>query len=161
MDYIIEKFSSLLNERLLYNDIRTTEDTIRYTFFASLILTEHIKPHEIILEYPHPGIINKEVDAYIPSVKEKQGIIVEIKYDSNTLALTNSSRTMKAGKIVNDLFRLAHFNIDPHAKKWMIYVTDEEMNGYFSNIKNGLNDFYSLSLRERLKIDKATYLAKL
>jgi hypothetical protein len=67
---------------------------------------------------------------------------------------------MKAGKIVNDLFRLAHFNIDPHAKKWMIYVTDEEMNGYFSNIKNGLNDFYSLSLRERLKIDKAYISSK-
>jgi hypothetical protein len=143
-----------LNERLSYNDIRTTEDTIRYTFFASLILAGYIRPHEIILEYPHPGIPNKEVDAYIPSSNERDGLIAEFKYDRNTLTITNSPRTMKAGKVFNDLFRLGEFNIDPRAKKWMIYLTDEEMNGYFSNDKNGLNNFYNLSLNETLKIDK-------
>lgn len=157
MNYILEKFSSLLSERLLYNDTRTTEDTIRYTFFASLILTEYIKPHEIILEYPHPGILNKEIDAYIPSINEKKGLIAEIKYDRNSL--TNSPRTMKAGKVFNDLFRLGHFNIDLYAKKWMIYLTDEEMNGYFSNSKNGLSDFYNLPPGETFKIDNA-YVAK-
>ncbi|MCM3471023.1 hypothetical protein [Brevibacillus borstelensis] len=159
MDGIIKKFTNLLSERFNYNDLHTTEDTVRYTFFASLLANEYIKPHEIILEFPHPGIPNKEVDTYIPSIGGRKGIIAEFKYDRSTSSSTNSPRTMKAGKLLNDLFRLSLFNIDQHARKWLIYLTDEEMDGYFSNAKNGLTDFYNLPFNEMLTIDE-DYIGK-
>jgi len=70
MKEVLEEFSILLRERL--SKMYTTEDSVRFTFFAALLKRTNIAPHEIILEYPHPKIPGAEVDTYIPSPFEKK-----------------------------------------------------------------------------------------
>lgn len=152
MKTVINQFSKLLSDRLNYNDIHTTEDTVRYTFFASLALHSNIQPHEVILEYPHPSLEKKEVDTYIPSVTDRDGLIIEFKYDRNSGA--TAPRPQKAGKLFNDLYRLKIFRTDPNAKKWLVYLTDNEMASYLSKERNGLQSFFNLEVDGCLVIDE-------
>jgi hypothetical protein len=149
-DEIGREFYKLLNERF-FNNSYTTEKSITYTFFSLLVLMDIYKPHELLLEFPHPATDgNEKVDTYIKSTELKNGLIMECKYDRENTSST-SARTMKAGKIFNDLFRLASFDIDIQAKKWFIYVTDEIMSKYFIN--NNLADFFNLNKNNELIID--------
>ena len=108
------------------------------------------KPHEFLLEFPHPASKGKEkVDTYVKSIGLKNGLILECKYDKKNPS--THPKTMKAGKIFNDLYRLASFNIDTQAKKWFIYVTDDIMSEYFMN--NKFADFFDLNRGNELIID--------
>lgn len=149
---VIEQFSKLLSNRLNYNDIHTTEDTVRYTYFASLVLHSDIQPHEVILEYPHPSLPGKEVDTYVPSISGREGLIIEFKYDRNSG--TTSPRPHKTGKLFNDLYRLKIFNTDQNAKKWLVYLTDNEMASYLSKEENGLQSFFNLEIGGYLVINE-------
>ena len=44
----------------------TTEDSIRYSFFAALMQSEGVSPSDVIQEFPHTKIMNAKVDTYIP-----------------------------------------------------------------------------------------------
>jgi hypothetical protein len=135
------------------NNENTTERCVSYTFFAALIINNYYQPHEIQLEFPHPKIVGKKVDTYIRSTKDRKGMVLEYKYDRIAPAKRNSPRTQKAGKVFNDLYRLAMFDTDKNVRKWFVYITDTEMASYFSNIKNGVKGFFDLDVNNKLVID--------
>lgn len=152
MKEVLNEFSSLLKKRLLSNAY-TTKDSVRYTFFTALLKKTNISPHEVILEYPHPRISMAEIDTYIPSTSERAGLVVEFKYDRRIPSGKNTPMPQKAGKLFNDIYRLAQFDTDPNATLWLIYFTDDEMANYLRNPINGLVDFFDLSVEEALIID--------
>ena len=69
-----------------------------------------------------------------------QPTAIEFKYDRTIPSEKNAPRTQKAGKIFNDLRRLAMLD----AKGVFVYLTDREMGTYLSNPANGLSDFFLL-----------------
>lgn len=135
------------------SEVLTTEDSFRYTFFAAILYSMDIDPHEVILEYPHPILHNRLVDTYIPSILDRAGLVVEFKYDKYS-GKYNLPRPLKAGKLINDLYRLQSFQIDLKAKRWFVYLTDSEMATYLSKKTNGLDSFFNLGKGNSLVIDK-------
>ncbi|NMX21939.1 hypothetical protein C5S30_05815 [ANME-1 cluster archaeon GoMg4] len=105
MKNVLEGFSTLLRERL--SKTYTTEDSVRYTFFITLLKQTNIAHHEIILEYPHPEISGAKIDTYIPSTSERKGITLEFKYDRQIPSGKHSPRPQKAGKLFNDIYKLS------------------------------------------------------
>lgn len=152
MKEVLEEFSSLLEIRL-HNNVYTTEDSVRYTFFIALLKKANIAPHEVILECPHPKISRAEIDTYVPSTAERAGLVVELKYDRQLPSGRNQKRTENAGKLFNEIFRLTQFDTDPNATLLVIYFTDKEMANYLRNPTNGLVDFFELQVGEVLIID--------
>jgi len=159
MKEVLEEFSSLLKNRLL-NNVYTTHDSVRYTFFIALLKKANIAPHEVILEYPHPKISGAEIDTYVPSTSERAGLVVELKYDRQIPSGQNLSRPKKAGKLFNDIYRLSQFDTDANATLRLIYLTDEEMANYLRKSKNGLVDFFELPVGEVLIVDDNYVSAK-
>jgi hypothetical protein len=153
MKEVLEKFSILLRNRL-GSKILSTEDSIRYTFFAALLKKTNIASNEIIFEYPHPKISGAKIDTYIPSTLERRGLILEFKYDREIPSGKNSPRPQKAGKLFNDIYRLTKFDVDPRATLWFIYLTDSEMATYLRNERNGLVDFFELPFGSILRVDE-------
>jgi len=58
-----KEFQALLGQRLL-SGIYTTEDAVRYTFFAAL-LRQAVDPKMVAMEYPHPTTRNARVDTVV------------------------------------------------------------------------------------------------
>ena len=158
MNKILIEFSSLLKERL--GEVFTTEDSVRYTFFLALMKTSHISHKDVILEYPHPNIPNARIDTYIPSFQQKNGLVIEFKYDRKIPSGKNVPRPQKAGKIFYDIYRLIQFDINPNEEKWFIYLTDDEMANYLKNQRNLLDDFFELQIGKTLTVDKDYFLSK-
>lgn len=87
---VFEDFTSLLRKRLSHGirpgeeiygiytpeGIHTTEDSIRYTFFAALLRGLHLEPHQIILERPFNN--KEQVDTYFQW--QDGAVAVEFKY---------------------------------------------------------------------------------
>lgn len=144
-------FASLLEERFAQG-IYTTEDCIRYLFFSSLLTHAGITPNEIVLEYPHPSFAGKEVDIYALPAGGQEGLVAELEYDRNISASNNNARTRQAGMIFSDIGRLARFDpLDEKIRRFLIYITDGEMQGYFRNPHNGLEWFLDAEIgREML-----------
>ncbi|MEF2246404.1 hypothetical protein [Paenibacillus sp. IITD108] len=94
----------------------------------------------------------KEVDTYILSVPGRDGLIIEFKYDR--YSGTTSPRPHKAGKFFNDLYRLKIFNTDRNVKKWLVYLTDNEIVRYLSKERNGLQSFFNLKIGGILLINE-------
>jgi hypothetical protein len=134
---IIRLFCSLLSDRLKAGT-HNTEDSVRFTFFAAM-LKEGINPSDVILEYPHPNLNRKKIDTWIAPKRGDKGLAIEFKY--NRAGNDNQQRTKHAGKALHDLHRMSQIPLGMH--RLLIYLTDAEMAGYFSNIENGLSDFFS------------------
>lgn len=148
------RFSELLDQRFT-TGVHTTEDSVRYTFFAAMMEKTTIQPHKVVLEYPHNTIAKAEVDTYICTNKESDSVI-EFKYHRPIPSGANAPRPQLAGGLFKDLFRLARFEPENDAKKLnrlFIYVTAQEMNQYLSSKRNGLNGFYGMPNGEILTID--------
>jgi hypothetical protein len=153
MESLAKDFHKLLKERF-ENSVFTTERSVTYTFFATLVMHNYYKPHEILLEYEHPNISGyKKVDSFIPPSNNHDGLVMECKYDRKIPSGKNSPKPQKAGKIFNDLFRLASFTNEKNIAKWFIYLTDDEMTKYFNNTDNRLYDFFNLAQGKMLMID--------
>lgn len=150
----LNTFGELLGHRF-ERGVFTTEDSIRYTFFASL-LRHGVECHDVILEHRHPTISRAQVDTWIPGFGSG-GLAVEFKYDREIPSGGNGPRTQKAGKLFHDLYRLGL--MDRKAQRVLVYVAGQEMSGYFSNPSNSLQDFYSLGPSNNLSIN-AAYMAK-
>jgi len=148
-------FSELLDTRFT-NGVYTTEDSVRYTFFQSLVSKMNLKDHEIILEYPHPIIEKAEIDMLIPPTDQRDELVFEFKFDREMPSGHNSPRPMKAGKMFADLARLSKYK-EKHEKSkcFFVYVTDYEMADYLSKDSNRLDDFFNLLPNETLKIDES------
>ncbi|HJV45277.1 MAG TPA: hypothetical protein VJ824_06075, partial [Bacillota bacterium] len=99
----------------------TTEDSVRYTFFTTLMNELNVQPYEVILENLHPSIERIKVDTYIPSTTNRKGLVSEFKYDREIPSGKNAPRPHKAGKVFADIYRLFQFDTDSNTVKWLVY----------------------------------------
>jgi len=74
-----DRFIELLSRRLSLS-IPTSEDAVRYTFFAALA-EAGMEPEKLILEYQHPDIEAAKVDAVILGDAGQPKVAIEFKYD--------------------------------------------------------------------------------
>jgi len=131
---VFHEFGCLLEERFRH-EVVTTEDSVRYTFFAALLKTG-VTPDQVVLEYPHPAIDRAKIDTWLPFHKGGS-IAVEFKYDRNPPGGMNQPKTQKAGAVFKDLRRQALVAKDLGVRSYFVYVTSEEMAVYFKNPNNG------------------------
>ena len=153
LEHTFSQFGELLQKRFT-KDIHTTEDSVRYTFFYCLTQYYQIDPSDIVLEKPHNSLKGCFVDTYIKPSKERPSIVFEFKYDREIPSERNSPRTQKAGKVFADLFRLALFETEQKINRYFVYVTDNEMIGYFNNRRNNLYNFFNLPIKNQIRIDE-------
>ena len=139
MHSIFTDFARLLKVRFARR-IPTTEDSVRYTLFASL-LHNNVEPDEVILEFPHPKIPRAEVDTWMPDFRG-EAVAIEFKYDRDLPGGKNLPKTQKAGAVFKDLRRLQL--LTDVASCYLVYVTTSEMDVYFRNPRNGHEQLYEL-----------------
>lgn len=136
---VFERFAELLDHRLS-RKIMTTEDSVRYTFFYALTETLKLHPTDVILEHPHPALPgSKKIDVLISAARQRPTIALEFKYDRNK-SDHNKARTKQAAAVVADVFRLARMPADAAGLKYLVYLTDPEMEAHFLSPKNRLSD---------------------
>ena len=157
-EYIYKSFNEILKNRL-QNNVFTTEDSVRYSFFAALLREPSFDPKDIILEYPHNRINKAQVDTYIPNYYGKE-VIIEFKYDRAIPSGSNAPRPQKAGKHFNDMSRLLDFSTSLPAIRLFVYLTDSEMASYFRNPSNNLVDYFDMIPNSRLEINKGFFRNK-
>lgn len=138
---VFANFAQLLDERLR-DQVFTTEDSVRYTFFLALIESGYCKHTDIILEMPHPSIPKAEVDLFIQAGYDRPATAFEFKYDRSIPSKKNAPRTRKAGAVFKDLFRLARVSNQTAIQRFFIYLTTQEMAVYFRNPVNNLVSFF-------------------
>jgi len=122
---VFEQFTSFLNERLT-KGLHTTEDSVRYSFFAALMQSEGVSPSDVVQEYPHNTIRNAKVDTYIPHYDGGEAIF-EFKYHRAIPSGKNSPRPQKAGQLFRDVYRLIQFKSTGKCLRLLVYLTDTEM----------------------------------
>jgi hypothetical protein len=97
-------FADLLGERLA-DEVTTTEDTVRYTFFYALLSTSSCSHKDIIIETPHSGIKGKKkVDFVVTARDDRPSMVFEFKYDRRIPSGRNLNTTNRAGAVFNDIF---------------------------------------------------------
>ncbi len=143
---VFNRFIELLESRF-NQDVHTTEDSIRYTFFYALNNVLNIDPSDVVLEFPFN--VGSKLDCYLPNYYTG----FEFKYHRR--GNVDADRTGQAGSVFKDIFRLKRFVDESKLLRFLIYITDGEMGDYFQNQANRLNDFFSLNVNERLTIDDA------
>jgi hypothetical protein len=141
----------------LERKVYTTEDSVRYTFFAALLAKSGIEPHDIVLEYPHPTIPGAEIDAFLTSFHGRPTAI-EFKYDREIPSGAAVPRPQNAGELFKDIARLSRFIATPEPRRMLVYCTDSIMATYLGNPANGHAAFFNLQKGKRVKID-SSYLA--
>lgn len=149
MNAEFEKFGDLLDERFR-RGVVTTEDSVRYTFFAAL-LGAGASPHQVVMEYPHPAIDRAKIDTWLPSYKDGS-IALEFKYDRDPPGGKNQPKTQKAGSVFKDLRRQIEVAKAVGVRSYFVYVTSEEMAVYFRNPNNGHKCFWDLEKGQELNI---------
>ena len=149
---VFAQFSMLMQTRLS-TPILTTEDSVVFTFCVALLTHANVQPHEIILEYPHPVLPDKEVDAYLPSLSSGP-VAIEFKYNRSIPSGRNKPETQEAGKLFNDIYRLCTFTASPEPERLLVYCTDQIMAKYFRNPRNGYGSFFDLRVGQTMEVDK-------
>jgi len=161
---IFSEFSMLVEGRLKaiiegYSELEAiwqeSEDTIRYMMFHALTGTEKINPLDIYLEYPHPEVPNKDyakLDMFISPKRDRPAIAFEMKFhkkiNDNLVPLPNN-----AGAVFADILKLALFRKKQRGiKRYMLYVTDENMIKYLKKPRNGYEPFISLEENTGFKV---------
>lgn len=154
---VFVEFETLLKKRFS-SEVITTEDSVRYTFFAALMKLG-ISPEQVVLEYPHPAIERAKIDTWLPVYKEGS-IAVEFKYDRDPPGGNNQPRTQKAGAIFKDLRRQALVALAIGVRSYFVYVTSEEMANYFRNPINGHSGLWDLESNDFVEIKHQYFLNK-
>lgn len=158
MDDVFEKFTDFLNTCLedKFCSKYITEDSIRYTFFYSLIECFNMEPHEVILEFPHTHekIKRAKVDTYITNLN-CNNLAIEFKYHRKSPNAKDMAKSYNAGKIFKDIFRLSMFDA---TQRLFIYCTDKVMSDYLSKISNGHDRFFNLTPEDNQLIIDSDYL---
>lgn len=150
----IDIVKNVINDRLT-NNIFTTEDSIRYLLFYSIIKGTKfsINPNKITLEEKYSNLKSKniskylskptefELDTHIEDVLSKEYDAIEIKYHRKSNSQSNT--TSKLGGLLNDINRLICVE---NNDRYLFYLTDYEMNNYLTSKKAPLNikEFYEL-----------------
>src|SRR5437899_2686070 len=128
MENVIAAFADLLRIRF-ETGVLTTEDSIRYTFFAALLAETALKPNDIVLEYPHPQIHGAKIDTFIPSYNGKP-VAIEFKYDRLIPSGAAIPRPQNAGELFKDIWRLMQFAPVTEANRILVFCTDAIMIKY-------------------------------
>jgi hypothetical protein len=150
----LELFSELLQERLKRH--RTlTEDEIENSLNYSLVERGNLAEFEIRMEFEHPSLPEKKLDSYVAASDSHGAAAWEVKYDRKPPGGMNQPKSNKAGALINDVFRLAGLSEDEQLERVLIYVTDEEMVGYFKNPRNQFGSFFDLAPGESFPFDSA------
>ncbi|MBU2054964.1 MAG: hypothetical protein KKC25_08290 [Proteobacteria bacterium] len=149
---IYKAFNDELFTRLEKNTF-TTEDSVRYTFFASLLKHTALATHDIVLECPHNTFDGAKIDTYLPDYDGRE-VIIEFKYDRAIPSGKNSPRPQKAGKHFNDINRLLSFKTSLPAMRLFIYLTDDEMASYMRNPSNNLVEIFDLKPGNQINLDQ-------
>lgn len=147
----IDLFGELLERRLKLG-VYTTEDAVRYTFFAALIQALNLRPEDIVLEHDHGSIARAKVDTWIPFFGGRC-YAIEFKYDRPIPSGRNAPLTQKAGQIIKDMFRLAKIDTTMGAEAVFVYLATREMTGYLGNPNNGLANLFRLGTGSSLHIN--------
>ena len=140
MTQAIAAFVPLLETRLRFG-IFTTEDSVRYTFFAAL-LRSGVEPEQVVLEAHYQAIARAELDLLICSPLKVPLAAAEFKYDRAIPGGKHLPRTQKAGKLFANLRRLLLWH-EP-VTFYFIYLTDGEMHRYLCNPHNGVSAIFTL-----------------
>ena len=151
MDTILIDFATLLETRVCH-DVWTTEDSVRYTFFAAM-LRNNVEPHEVVQEYPHRVLGGeKKVDTWMPDFHGK-AVAIEFKYDPSRGTTLNE--TQRAGAVFEDLRRLQLLSDD--AVCYFVYVAMKEMDRHF---RNRHEELYGLVQGESIEIRRSYFADK-
>ncbi len=153
-----ETMVALLDERLS-NEVFTSEDAVRYTFFYAAVTTAGYVPRDILLEVPHPSINGAEIDTVIASGGQPKTAL-EFKYSRTIPSGKNKPRTQVAGAVLADIFRLARIPRSWASHKYMVYLTDSEMAAYFQNPSNRLDRLFEASIGQEIRLG-AEFIAPL
>lgn len=135
---IVDTFSNNLDIRLSYygNQLNlVTEDCIRYEFYGAL-LSEY-QSYEIILEYPHDYLKQKEIDLVI--INKSFNSIFEFKY-YRAIPSGQEDRTARMANIYVDIMKLKLSRVA--SEKYFVFITDAVMYGYL------LRNEYGFMIRE-------------
>jgi hypothetical protein len=151
MNRVFEEFGRLLDERFS-RDVVTTEDSVRYTFFAALLNAE-VTPDQVVLEYPHPAIDRAKIDTWLPAFNN-ESIAVEFKYDRDPPGGKNQPKTQKAGYVFKDFRRQELVAKKVGTRAFFVYVTSEEMAVYFRNSNNGHSNLWNLENGQHIVVDE-------
>lgn len=140
LDKAIETFVELLETRLRLGTC-SSEDCVRYTFFAAL-LQHGVGQERVVLEWVHPRIPGGKIDTVVLGENLKPVVAVEFKYDRANPGGKNQPLPQKAGALFRDFVRLLQLGGD--LSRYLVYVTDAELARYLSNPRNGLAELFTL-----------------
>ncbi len=143
-------FLELLDKRLTVG-VLTTEDSIRYTFFAAL-LHHGIQPERVVLEYPHATVSGARIDTVVLDNSSEPAAAVEFKYDRANPGGSSQPLPQKAGSAFADLRRLALLPLVP--ERYFIYVMDRELARYLASPRNGLHQVFELAACASITLDQ-------
>ena len=132
--------------------IYTTEDTVRYVFFNSILNNTNLSLDNFILEYKPQEIPGCEIDLFIPPLFGF-GLSVEIKFHRGIPSGKRTPVTQLSAKVFNDLYRLG--KIRANVKKLFVYVSGGGAVSYFKNKRNGFDTFFMLQTGYCLSIDSS------
>jgi hypothetical protein len=149
---ILEVFANLLEERLGRGKRQLTEDSVRYTFFYALTTIGNVNPCDIILESSNTEIRREETDMMVVDKDGNPKAILEFKCDRAIPSGKNLNETQRAGKVIRDIFRLTSYG-DRNIKRYFVYVTDNNMSGYFQNPINKLGNLFDLKEGTTFKLN--------
>ncbi len=147
------KLSSLLEKRFKLKSF-TSEDWIRYAFYRCLSSSFKITPLKFSFEVPFesetvPSVLisrDCKLDALVDLGSKKYAF--EIKFLREATNKTSTALCSSSGLLINDIRRLACINSET-IEKYVLYVTDERFDYYFSNSHNNLDELYSLDEKSR------------
>jgi hypothetical protein len=124
--------------------VYTTEDGVRYTFFAAL-LSRGVAPERIVLEHEHPGLPGaKKVDTVIyDEAIETPVEAIEFKYHRASSAGSAQPRPAQAGAALADIGRLLHL-AGSALQRYLILLADGDMSAYLIRPRNGLAAVFAL-----------------
>ncbi len=137
-----DALEALLRRRLLISS-KLSEEDLRYCIVEALESCGMFPKGAIQLNFEHPAFQGKRIDVFLPSYSGQDAIACELKYDRALPSGHNQPRSMKAGALVNDILRLAHFKPTGPVERFLIYLTDQEMFAYIRSTENGFASLFS------------------
>jgi hypothetical protein len=148
----------LLHKRLRAN-VFTTEDSVRYTFFAALLRCG-VEQEQVVLEARHPSIPGALLDVLIYNASQDPiaEAAMEFKYDRAIPGGGTLPRTQKSGKAFAELARLLRWP-NPIAR-FFIYVTGRELYGHLTSSRSPLTQIFTASCGQTYDLD-ATFFTTL
>lgn len=155
---VYKSFSAELHTRI-EKGVFTTEDSVRYTFFLSLMKHTSLAPYDIVLEFPHNARESAKIDTYIQQYEGFE-VVIEFKYNRAIPSGKNSPTPQKAGELFNDMNRLLDFKTSFPAIRLFVYLADNKMVSYMRNRRNKLADFLDLKTGKKIEIEQSFFTEK-